>query len=174
MSVALVSLALLAFIWIGYPTLMWVLARLRPLPRTRWQGDLPGVTIVVATRESAEVIQRRVADLRRSAYPADRTEIVVVIDAHADPEIERSVGAIEGVRVLRGPRPGKAASVNAGVAAARGEVVVFADSGQQFAPGTIGALVDALADERVGAASGRLELHAGRGPRSLVELYWAI
>ena len=82
----------------------------------------------------------------------------------------------ERVRIVRGDEPGgKASALNAGVRAARGDVLVFADSGQRFGPDAIALLTQAVMRPGVGAASGRLELARGsRAPALPLRLYWAL
>jgi cellulose synthase/poly-beta-1,6-N-acetylglucosamine synthase-like glycosyltransferase len=60
------------------------------------------------------------------------------------------------------------------VARARGEVVVFCDVRQRLDPGAVRALVAALADPQVGAATGELVLtdEHGREAADGVGLYW--
>jgi cellulose synthase/poly-beta-1,6-N-acetylglucosamine synthase-like glycosyltransferase len=80
------------------------------------------------------------------------------------------------VRVVEGDAPGgKAAALNAGVRAARGEVIVFADSGQRFGRDAVALLVGAAMEASVGAASGRLQLPDGANAPSLpIRAYWAL
>ena len=88
-------------------------------------------------------------------------------------ESESLAGAVDParVRVVAGDEPGgKAATLNAGVRAAPGVVVVFADAHQRFRRDTIPHLVAALGAPGVGAVSGRLDLPERR---SLVTTYWA-
>ncbi len=68
---------------------------------------------------------------------------------------------------------GKAQGINAGLLAARGDLIVFADARQRFTPDTIARLAAHFSDPRVGAVSGSLEIDPsqtglGRG----VESYW--
>ena len=75
------------------------------------------------------------------------------------------------------PAGGKARALNAGVAAARHEVLVFADARQTFAPDALRALVAPLADPRVGGVSGELLLdcESGDGDSTIGEgvgAYW--
>jgi cellulose synthase/poly-beta-1,6-N-acetylglucosamine synthase-like glycosyltransferase len=67
---------------------------------------------------------------------------------------------------------GKAATLNAAVREAAGEVLVFTDTGQTFDRMAIRRLVDALAAPGLGAASGRLEIASGADGPSLSERYW--
>jgi cellulose synthase/poly-beta-1,6-N-acetylglucosamine synthase-like glycosyltransferase len=80
------------------------------------------------------------------------------------------------VQVVRGDEPGgKAAALNAGVRAARGELLVFADSGQRFGTDAVRLLAQAFTRPGVGAASGRLELAAGtKAPALPLRLYWSL
>ena len=57
---------------------------------------------------------------------------------------------------------GKAAALNAGVAAASGEILVFADARQRFGPHAIAALASNFDDRRVGGATGELILNCER------------
>lgn len=179
MSIGLIALGALGLVWVGYPIVLWLVARLVPARASRWSGELPPVSVIIATRGSTEDARRRVEDILATSYPLDRLEVLVVVDGSlGDEVVERMREALTAgsgrVQVLRGPAPGgKALSVNAGVALARSPLLVMADTAQRFEATTIGALVDALADPRVGAASGRLEVARGR-PRTLAELYWSM
>ncbi len=56
------------------------------------------------------------------------------------------------------PASGKPTALNAGAAAARGDILVFADARQRFAPDAIAALVAAFDDPDVGGVTGELVL----------------
>lgn len=176
MSLAIACLTLLAFIWVGYPVVTAALARLRRRPATTWPGEAPHVSVILATRESPEIVRERVQNLLSSEYPDDRLEVLVCVDAGISPPAREAVAPVAAnVRIVIGNTAGsKAANVNAGALAAQGEVLVFADSGQRFAPDAVRRLVDALGDPRVGAASGRLVIGDAGGARSLSELYWEL
>ena len=177
---ALVSLSCILAVWAVYPALVGIVAAV--LRRDEAQDDrataeLPRVTAVVATRADPIAVRERVDDLLRSAYPASLLDVVVAYDARTPEPIAAWTGADAArVQVVEGDEPGgKAAALNAGVRAARGEVLVFADSGQRFGPDAVALLARALARPRVGAASGRLELAAGaKAPALPLRLYWSL
>jgi cellulose synthase/poly-beta-1,6-N-acetylglucosamine synthase-like glycosyltransferase len=164
---ALVSLSCILAVWGLYPALVGVAAavmrRAEPT-EDRTPVELPRVTAVVATRADALAVRERVDDLLRSEYPAALLDVVVAYDARTtEPMATWSGTEAERIQMVRGDEPGgKAAALNAGVRAARGEVLVFADSGQRFGPNAVALLVQATRRRGVGAASGRLELAAGR------------
>jgi biofilm PGA synthesis N-glycosyltransferase PgaC len=177
---ALVSLSCILAVWALYPALVGVVAALARRGRGldgRTPTSLPHVTAVVATRADATSVRDRVDDLLRSTYPASLLEVVVAYDARTSEPFATWSGADAArVRVVEGDEPGgKAAALNAGVRAARGDVLVFADSGQRFGPDAVTLLVQALARPNVGAASGRLELAAGaKSPALPLRLYWSL
>jgi cellulose synthase/poly-beta-1,6-N-acetylglucosamine synthase-like glycosyltransferase len=82
----------------------------------------------------------------------------------------------ERVRLIeQSARRGKAAGLNVGVSAARGEIVVFADARQTFGTRTIRVLAERLADPAVGVVSGELEIPASEtGPAQGLDFYWKL
>jgi poly-beta-1,6-N-acetyl-D-glucosamine synthase len=177
---ALVSLSCILAVWGLYPALVGLAAAVMRSAESKeapTPAVLPRVTAVVATRADALAVRERVDDLLRSEYPAELLEVVVAYDARtAEPMATWSGPEAERIQVVRGDEPGgKAAALNAGVRAARGEVLVFADSGQRFGPNAVALLVQATTRRGVGAASGRLELAAGANAPSLpLRVYWSL
>lgn len=161
-------------VWLGYPALI----RLLGASRRRRRGALPPweraptVSVILATREPPEAVASRVRNLLDTAHPSDRLQVVVSIDSAADPAAYADADA--RVCVVRGDAPGgKWANLNAGVRAATGEVLVFADSAQRFDRATIPALLAPLAPQvrpEVAAVTGWLELPPG--VPAVVRWYW--
>jgi cellulose synthase/poly-beta-1,6-N-acetylglucosamine synthase-like glycosyltransferase len=177
---ALVSLACILAVWALYPALIGLVAaamRRDEARDGRAPTALPHVTAVVATRADATAVRERVDDLLRSEYPAALLNVVVAYDARTTEAMATWSGADAArVQVVRGDEPGgKAAALNGGVRAARGDVLVFADSGQRFGQDAVALLVRAVGRPGVGAASGRLELAAGaKAPALPLRLYWSL
>jgi cellulose synthase/poly-beta-1,6-N-acetylglucosamine synthase-like glycosyltransferase len=170
----LYSLLALTAIWVAYPLVIRVVGGLRrPLGAAR-RADSPMVSVVVASADDAASIRARVADLLATNYPADLIEVIVALDsANAKAARDELDFMDPRVRVVSGDAPGgKAATLNAGVRAASGDVLVFADTAQRFEPRAIGALVTELSDPRLGAVSGVLDLPGRDGSLNLAERYW--
>lgn len=171
-TLAFGSAFLLALIWVGYPLVMRGLAALRRAPAPSDPADWPRISVVVASRDTAADLRARLADVLAGDYPPDRIEVIAALDASSPvipAELERDDARI---RVVRGEAPGgKATALNAGAAAATGELLVFTDTFQRFAPDALRRLAAALATGVYGVTSGRLELPE-RGRASLVERYW--
>jgi len=165
-----VAVGLVAYVYVGYPLLVAAWAAVRPRGWRRSGDWLPTVTIVVAARNEADRLPGRIENLVSLEYPADRLEIVVVSDGSTDATAaiaarlarERRQPAL---RVIDRPQGGgKAVALNEGVAAARHDVLVFADARQRFAAGALKALVANFADPEVGVVSGELVLDCEQGP----------
>jgi glycosyltransferase involved in cell wall biosynthesis len=87
----------------------------------------PGISVVLCTRDRAERLAPCLDRLRAQAYPD--VEIVVVDNAPTTRAVERLVGDLGDprVRYAREPRPGLSRARNAGIAAARHDVLAFID-----------------------------------------------
>ena len=165
------SAAFVAYVYVGYPILLEVWARWSAR-RTRSQSaidrtssELPGVSIVVAARNEAARLGKRVANLLAADYPADRRQIIVVSDGSNDdtPSVLAEFG--DEVELVAVPLGGKASALNAGVACARHDILVFADARQTFAPDALRALTAPFVDPRVGGVTGELILGCEAGGR---------
>ena len=164
-------------IWVVYPYGIALCAAMRQRNQHPAGERSPSVSIILATREDAAAIRTRVENFWTTTYDPAKIEVVVAVDGRSEAAGEILADSIHPpcrrVQWVRGDEPGgKAAALNAGVRAAHGEVLVFADSHQRFEPEAIPKLVAALGDPRVGAASGSLELPVEEGRRSLVGWYW--
>ena len=163
-------------VWIVYPALIGCLAAHRRRRMAGGEDDaltVPPISIIIATRDDLATIRERIADCLRSVPDARQCEIIVAVDARSEHPISPEAIGNATVRVVQGDAPGgKAATLNAGVRAARHELLLFTDAHQRFEPHAVTRLVAAFADEGVGAASGRLELSGGAS-RSPVGRYWS-
>jgi cellulose synthase/poly-beta-1,6-N-acetylglucosamine synthase-like glycosyltransferase len=118
------------------------------------------VSVIIAVRDEAEALERKIANLRSLDYPASLLQIVVVSDGrnpNTAAVLRRHHGLVDAIYVRRG---GKAQALNAGVEAARHDILVFADVRQRFDRQALHGLVAPLADPTVGGVSGELMLDA--------------
>ena len=174
------SAAIVAYVYAGYPLLLALWARLaRRHPRrpsieamTAW----PAVSIVLAARNEAPRLPARLRNLLTIPYPG-RREVIVVSDGSTDGTRAAVAAFGEAVRLVEVPAGGKPLALNAGVAAAGGDVIVFADARQAFADDALLHLAANFADPEVGGATGELVLDAERHQSDStvgdgVSLYW--
>ncbi len=170
------SAALIAFTYVGYPALLSLIARWRPKPVHK-ADLLPTISIVTAARNEAVRLPQKLENLQQLDYPRHLVQVVVASDGSTDEteEILRQYG--EGVTaVILQESAGKAVALNAAVAAATGDILVFVDIRQTVDPDAVRALIRNFADASVGAASGELLLSDSSTPGAggAVGLYWKI
>lgn len=172
------SLMILFHAFVGYPALISTLARLRKLsPPARRTSPDASVSIVLAARNEQDRIVPRLENLLASDYPANLLSIILVSDGSTDQSARRVADMNESrvTLIKRGTRAGKPACLNVGVAAARSDLIVFADARQRFDKDAISNLVRRFTDPIVGAVSGTLLIEAsdssvGEG----VDAYWRL
>ena len=159
-----IAFALLAYVYLGYPVVAALRARL--CARADRRADIePTISIIVIAYNEADRIDGRLENLLALDYPADRLEIVVGSDGSTDATVERARRyEASGVRVQAfATRRGKPAVLNTLTPTVKGDIVLFADARQRFEPGTLRALVANFADPQVGAVSGELMLQPADG-----------
>lgn len=116
-------------------------------------ADLPSVSIVVPTHQRRDSLLRLCDALSRQTAPASVFELVVSIDGSTDGTHEAVASRVSAyrTRVLSQVNRGRASAINAGVAAATGELIVLLDDDMEPSPGFVEAHRLAHAgDDRLG------------------------
>jgi cellulose synthase/poly-beta-1,6-N-acetylglucosamine synthase-like glycosyltransferase len=145
------------YVYVGYPAILAVWVKLAPR-RVRSAAITPSVSIMVAARNEGATLEARIANLLSLDYPRELVQVVVASDGSTDSTdavLDRYADRVDVVRV---PAGGKARALNAAVALARHDILVFADARQSFAPDALRALVAPFADPAIGCVSGELVL----------------
>jgi cellulose synthase/poly-beta-1,6-N-acetylglucosamine synthase-like glycosyltransferase len=166
--------ALVLYTFAGYPLLLGVLAWL--FPRRHRTAPFAGrVSVVVAAHNEENAIARRLEELTGQLRAAGVDgDVIVVSDGSTDGTVLIARGFTKDrVQVVDLPeRVGKAAALNLAVAQAGGDVLVFADTRQVWAPDALRLLLENFADPQVGAVSGELMVQGAAGVLEGVSLYW--
>jgi cellulose synthase/poly-beta-1,6-N-acetylglucosamine synthase-like glycosyltransferase len=167
------SAAALLYVLAGYPLVLALLTRRYQKPLER-RFEEKTVSVVMAVRDGEPWIVQKLRSILTLNYPRDRMEIIVVSDGSEDHTDELVAGfAAQGVRLIRVPAGGKAAALNAGIAAASNEILFFTDVRQPLDTDCLRHLVACFADPRVGVASGELEIRRGAShAEQNIGLYW--
>jgi poly-beta-1,6-N-acetyl-D-glucosamine synthase len=152
------SLAGVLYTYLGYPVVLWVAAKIRPRP---WKvAEIhPGVSVVLAVHNGLALLETKFEQLLSLDYSAIE-EVIIVSDGSSDgtadflsrqnhPRLRKVILEAHG---------GKAVAVNAGMAQATAELILFIDLRPDISPGAIQHLVNNFADERVGCVAGEYVL----------------
>ncbi|MEQ1800523.1 MAG: glycosyltransferase family 2 protein [Gammaproteobacteria bacterium] len=171
-----IGLGLLAWVYAGYPLLLWLLrlagAR-RPIQPARIE---PRVTLIISAYNERQVIGAKLENCRRLDYPLDRFEVIVVSDASDDGTDEAVIAAGPPARLLRmEARGGKTVGLNAALRAAQGDIVIFSDANAMYERDALRMLVQNFADPRVGAVTGESRYEIGTDDASTESegTYWS-
>lgn len=149
-------LALILYVYAGYPLLLALVRALGGGRPVAFGSLEPPVTLVVSAFNEAAVIGQKLDNCLALDYPRERLQIIVVSDASDDgtDDIVAGYGS-RGVALLRMPeRGGKTVGLNAAVARAHGDVIVFSDANAMYGRDVIRKLARNFADPSVGAAVG--------------------
>jgi cellulose synthase/poly-beta-1,6-N-acetylglucosamine synthase-like glycosyltransferase len=168
------SLAILVYIYFGYPLLVWLLARVFGRDPQR-RDATPTVSLLIPAYNEEAHIEEKLRNSLALDYPSDQLEIVVASDGSTD----KTTRIVESYR-SRGVKLfavrdhiGKAALLSRTVPLLRGELIVFSDTSSELEPGALRALVRNFADRKVGCASGLYRLKGSADLRGEGEgLYW--
>jgi poly-beta-1,6-N-acetyl-D-glucosamine synthase len=159
----------------GYPIWLYFRTKFRPRP-LRPAPITPQVSIVLAVYNGAKYLPHKLQTLSQLDYPKDRVEIIVVSDGSTDETASIVSGhANDRFRALVSiEHKGKAAALNQGIRAAKGEILFFTDVRQMIAPDALRNIVSNFADPAVGCVSGELLFGKGTGNTSSegMGLYW--
>jgi len=177
MAVCGVSLAMLAYIYVGYPVLVGLFGR-RPGERRSPGAARPTrVSIVIVAHNEQQSLPAKLDSLLQSRGAEWIEEILIGSDgstdgmcrmlrSHADPRVQ----VIEFDE-----RRGKPSVLNDLVPRCRSEIVLLADARQIFDPECLERLLAAFADPTVGVVSGELILRTRPDSSTAAEgigFYW--
>lgn len=162
-----VSLAIIAYTFVGYGLVLWLLLRAkrafrrpqaRPVPP---DDQLPTCCLIVAAYNEEADIAQKIANSLALAYPAHKLSLIFVTDGSSDrtPEI---VAAHPAVRLMHQPqRQGKIHAVHRAVMASDADILVFTDANTVLNRDAIRELCKHYQDPRVGAVSGEKRIASG-------------
>lgn len=104
-------------------------------------AEPPAISVVVPSRDRRESLARLLEGLARQRFPAERTEVVVVLDGSTDGsgELARSLRLPYRLAVIETPGAGVAVARNRGVREASEPLVLFLDDDMLPEPGCLAA-----------------------------------
>ena len=170
------SLALLAYIYAGYPLLVWLLGRVRPLTlqRVAYAGRMS--IVIVGYNEGGRLV-RKLQSVFASDCAAQIEEVFIGSDGSDDntAEVIASYNDPRVRLVTFDERRGKPAVLNDLVPQCRTELAILMDARQELEPTALSRLAACFADARVGVVSGELVFRTENSDSTAAEgigAYW--
>ena len=148
-------IAAIIYPYVVYPLLVLVRGALFKRPYQCSDKATPHVSLIIAAYNEAESIEAKLKNVSELDYPEAQLEVLIASDGSTDGTNE-IVERFEGGRycLLALPRQGKAAALNAAIARASGDLLVFSDANSMYDRNAIRALVAPFADPSVGGVAG--------------------
>jgi cellulose synthase/poly-beta-1,6-N-acetylglucosamine synthase-like glycosyltransferase len=157
----------------GYPLLVTIWSRVLAQPVKK--SFIPRtVSILLPVHNGERWLAEKLRSIRELDYPQELLTTIIISSASTDATLSiAKQHAGPHVEVIEVQQPGKARALNAGLAAAKGEILFLTDVRQFIEPESLKALIEHFADPRVGAVSGELVIREGNSlEEAAVGLYW--
>jgi cellulose synthase/poly-beta-1,6-N-acetylglucosamine synthase-like glycosyltransferase len=161
------SLGLMAYVWVGYPVFVFVLASVFSQKRSNPErADDLFVSIIVPVHNEEQRIARKITNCLDLFYPRDRFEIIVASDGSTDrtETIVREMTARDScIRWLPSEsRVGKSGVQNLAAQHARGDLLLFTDANTSMPSGVLRIMVETLSDPAVGLSTATVLFGQGK------------
>jgi len=148
------ALVVILYTYLIFPVVVFLRGIL--LKRSYQTAEItPRVSMIIAAYNEVRAIGAKLDNILSLNYPRHYLEVIIASDGSNDgtDDIVRKY-AESGIKLLSLPRQGKASALNAAVAVATGEILVFSDANSMYAPDAVRALVRPFADFEVGGVAG--------------------
>ena len=172
-TIFFLSSSIILYVIFGYPLLVAIWSRV--MARTVQKAFIPRtVSILLPVHNGDRWLAEKLSSIRELDYPQELLTTIVISSASTDATLsiakQHAGPHIEAIEVQQ---PGKARALNAGLAAAKGEILFLTDVRQSLEPECLKALIEHFGDPRVGAVSGELVIREGNSlEQASVGLYW--
>ena len=151
-----ISAALVVYVYLGFPVLLYIYSRFRPVHNRELPEELPTVTLLISAFNEEACIAEKLENSLALDYPKDRLQIIVLSDQSGD-RTDEIVESFQdrGITLLRmAERGGKTLGLNDGVKSSSSDFVVFSDANAMYRADAIRALIAPFTDPKVGAVIG--------------------
>jgi cellulose synthase/poly-beta-1,6-N-acetylglucosamine synthase-like glycosyltransferase len=157
-----------------YSDVLFLVGRLERRVSRADAQEFPGVTVIIAAYNEESSLPKRIANLRQTAYPIEKLQIIIVSDGSTDGtnELLKSISEPLFETVLLPQRSGKPMALNYGVEYAKNDILVFSDASTLFAPNAVSNLAHHFSNPRIGAVCGSVQLMGSEESERTEGTYW--
>ena len=154
-----ISAGIIFYSYIGYAFLIWFYTKLiRNTPKnTQLDEHLefePPITLIVATYNEEDIIERKIENCFLLDYPADKLKIIFVADGSTDGTTAKIQKHPTIELLYKEERQGKVAAINRAMAVIKTDYVIFCDANTFLNEKAIKEIVKHYKDEKIGAVAG--------------------
>ena len=177
-----ICLFVVAYTYIGYGLLLWVLRLLKRLVKGRpyepvlpADDQLPEMTLMICAYNEEDVIREKMENIRQLDYPADKLCVMWVTDGSNDHSNEMLAEYPEVKLVFSPERRGKAAAMKHGLGENRAPFVIFTDANTMLNSQAIREIARQFMKPGVSCVSGEKRVAAKQEGQVAAEgegLYW--
>lgn len=135
------------------------------------------LSVIVPTRDRCELLAKALASFEAQTHPRDAYEVIVVDNGSRDATqsiVEGYVGSLPNLRRLWEPRPGLHRGRHAGLKAARGDVLVYADDDIRAVPTWLEAIARSFEDPKVVLVGGPCVPDYESSPPAWLDRLWSV
>lgn len=164
-TIWLVAFFLFVTIYFGYLLLVFILSKLKAKPVRKLDSFQPFISILIPCYNVESVIDHKIEETLKIAYPHNRFEIIAIESGSEDNTYDKLLKyhSDEKIHIIRQPkRLGKASAINAGLQKCKGNIVVLTDADAKLEKESVKELVKNFADPEVGAVVGNLTIMSGK------------
>lgn len=183
-----VSLLIIAYTYIGYPVLVYLLS-LVFRRRVKKSDIYPKVSILISAYNEEKFIEAKIKSILELDYPQDKIEVLIGSDGSNDKTDSIVMKYITSHQVTESPshqksseniklfrlqlREGKPSVLNSLAEQVKNEILVFTDARQRLEKSSLKELVANFSDDKVGSVSAELIFSdADKNNAQGISLYW--
>lgn len=176
-----ISMIFIGYTYIGYYVLLRIKFFLLGSKSILYDESFqPSISIIIAARNEAAVIENRLNNLLDTDYPVSKIEIIIISDHSTDHTCQLVLSFKEnhpGIRlklIELTSHTGKPGAINIGIKEAENDFILFTDSRQRFLNNSISQLMKNFSDPGVGCVSGQLffEKISNSNIKEEMGVYW--
>jgi cellulose synthase/poly-beta-1,6-N-acetylglucosamine synthase-like glycosyltransferase len=161
------SLLVLAYVYAGFPAMLWLLTRGKSSapPADPPDDRLPSISFLTAAHNEEPVIEEKIRNCLDLDYPAEKLHFVFVSDGSTDgtDAILERYASHPRVRVVLVPeRGGKMRALRQGFPLCRSEVLALTDANTFYQPDALRKLARHFADPMVGCVTGDVRIRPSK------------
>jgi cellulose synthase/poly-beta-1,6-N-acetylglucosamine synthase-like glycosyltransferase len=158
-----ISIALVFYSYFGYAIVIWIYLKLKKtiskkiIPQDNQYFE-PEVTLIVATYNEENVIEKKILNCLDLDYPVEKIKLIFVADGSSDNTVNIIKKYPQINLLYKDNREGKVAAINRAMQYVATDYVIFCDANTFLNKESIKEIVKHYADEKIGAVAGEKKI----------------